>query len=72
MWKNEQTAALIAAIEVDTLKSCRFNDDYVPCMNYESIMEKCVLDLPRDWIEIAAKLNKTGKNKYNKITISSI
>lgn len=60
MWKNEQTTALIAAIEGDTLKSCRFNDDYVSYINYESTMEKCVFDLPRDWIEIAVKLNKTG------------
>lgn len=64
MWTNEQTAALIAAIEEDTLKSCRLNDDDVPYLYYESTMEKCVFDLPRDWTPIAVRLNRTGKLNY--------
>lgn len=61
MWTNDQTAALIAAIEEDTLKACQFNDNAVSHLNYGPIMDKCVFDLPRDWITIARKLNRLGK-----------
>lgn len=61
MWTNEQTAALIAAIEEDTLKSCQFNDNTVPHLNYGTTMEKCVFDLPCDWFTIAIKLKRIGK-----------
>lgn len=71
MWTNDETAALIAAIEEDTLKSFRINDDSVPHMYYELTMEKCVFDLPRDWTPIAARLNRAGKTTTS-ISNSSI
>lgn len=65
MWTNEETAALIAAIEEDTLKSFRLDDDNVPHMYYELTMEKCVFDLPRDWTPIAVRLNRAGKTNIS-------
>lgn len=63
MWSNEQTAALIAAIEDDMFKMCQFDDHGAPHLNYERALEKCVFDLPRNWITLSIKLKRTGKHK---------
>lgn len=68
MWTNEQTAALIAAIEDDTLRTCEFNEPIEPHLNYGQAMKKCIFDLPRDWIAIAVKLKRTGKTRSHFIS----